>query len=511
MKHTIRTGRNIIAVLLAVLLTVLTASVAAVAEDTDVLVQFVNEYATGSIDEGTSLTNYKTEVLKSYSLAAGSTVALETAGAPVGATVYDGETPTRRKDASFGEYTFAGWVDGEGNAVEFPFVANQDATFYASFTGVEIECEIDFRCDGVALDAEGNLQPEIITVPVKDPETGEVMKDALDGHVITENIVNPAAHVFYTVPYGGSAADKKPSNDPVRQEIDPHYNSVFQGWDYDLEHIYKSGSINAVFKMVGKTYTFEFCDYDGTSLGKREIVYGEACTDVPEVAHRSFGTNTSNYYFDDEWNTVQDGLQTGLGESINMNEILFSYAEPDPKTKEIKVYAQYWQQLREYFFSLHLIDEDGEPAADVHVQVAGPDNQLLTVFTDESLGHNGGVGVTDENGWVKLSVPYQESYTVSAYDTYYNLAAQKTLTLYDIENEAQITLQLKEPYDLNNGQQYCNDVCHSFIGGLWITGLNLFYRLFKVKYVCCYDMYAAHGDRLVYASNSSGTSIGPAS
>ena len=504
MKHTIRTGRNIIAVLLAALMIALTASVAAVAEDVDVLVRFINPYATDSVDEGTDLTNYKSAVLKTYSVARGSTVAVDAETAPEGATVY-ATKPERRKDADFGKYNFAGWVDAGGNAVTFPCEVTADTDFYASFTGEEITCTIDFRSDGIYVDSAGNLQPDVIQKPVIDPETGEQKKDPYDDHLIFESVVNDVERPQITVPYGGSVADQKPSADPTRDD-QPHYTFTFKGWDYDLEHIYKSGSINAMYDMIGKTYKFEFCDYDGTSLGTRDVVYGEACTDVPEVANRNFSNNDTNFSFHDQWNTVQNGLQEGTGEMVSMDGIDFIEAVPDKKGI-IKVYAQYWQQLKEYFFSLRLIDEDGEPAADVHVQVAGTDNQLLTTFTDETLGHNGGVGVTDEDGWVTLSVPYQDTYTVSAYDSYYNLAVQKTLTLYDIENNAQITMQLREPYDLNRGQQYCPDVCHSFIGGLWITGLNLFYRLFKVKYVCCYDMYAVHGSRLVYASNSSGMTI----
>ena len=495
MKHSIRTGKKVLAVFLATVLVALTASMAAVAESVDVLVRFVNDYATESINPGTDLTVYKPgTVLEYHSVQNGAEVD------------YEGNVPTRRKDADFGKYNFAGWVtrDDEGNEtpVALPFTATQDTTLYATFTGEEITCEIDFRSDGVYVDADGKLQPDLIRVPVLD-ESGEPKRDPLDDSIIYTTKVNDATLVKISVPYGGSVTP--PANDPERPEQE-HYTFTFKGWDYDCDHIYKSGSINAEYNIQGKTFTFEFCDYDGTSLGKRQVVYGEAVTDVPEVAEREFSTNESNYSFHDQWNVKQDGLQTDSGEVINLERVMFNTVSPD-ENGVIKVYAQYWQQLKEYFFSLRIIDDDGEPAEGVGVQVTGSENQLLTTFTDKDLGHNGGVGTTDEDGWVNLSVPYQEKYTISAYDPYYNLAVQKEFSLYDLENNAQITLQLSAPYDLNNGQQYCNDVCHSFIGGLWITGLNLFYRLFKVKYVCCYDMYATHGDRLVYASNSSGTTI----
>ena len=523
MKHTVRTGRNILAVLLAVLMTLLTASVAATAVDVELLVVFENEYGTGSIDSATDLTTYAPVVMKSYSVESGVVFAKDAESAQEGELYYDGDAPVRRKDADFGEYEFAGWqkrtvsgYDTDGNPqyvyedATFPCTITENTTFCAKFTGKAVTYHIDFRSDGVYVDADGKLQPEIIKVPVIDEATGEPKRDPYDNSIIYKDVVNDTPRPTIEVPYGGSVLDVEggfvPANNPTREALD-HYEFEFVGWDYDYTQIYKDGSINAVYNMVGKKYTFEFCDYDGTSLGERELVYGQPCTDVPAVAQTDFHTNDTNYSFHNQWNTEQRGLQTGTGEMISMSAITFQKATPDPKTKKIKVYAQYWEQLREIYFSLRLIDEDGEPAVDVAVQVAGQENQLLTTFTDASLGHNGGVGRTDDDGWVYLSVPYQESYTISAYDEYYNLAVQKTLTYYDIENNAQITLQLRAPYDLNNGQQYCNDVCHSFIGGLWITGLNLFYRLFKVKYVCCYDMYAVHGDRLVYASNSSGTTI----
>ena len=505
MKQNLCTARNILAVLMAVLMVALTASVAAVAASVDVVVQFVNEYATDSVDQFTDLTHYKEAILETLSVPAGTLVYDNAEGAPEGAVVYD-KVPTRLKDEAYGAYEFAGWVlrDGETETpAVFPLEVNEDTELYASFTGKAVTYTVDFRSDGVYVDADGNLQPDVIQVPVIDEATGEQKTDAYTGEPLFQTVLNDAPRPTFQVEHGGSVTP--PSNNPTRADVD-HYKFVFREWDYDYNHIYKDGSIAAVYDMVGKTYKFRFCDYDGTVLGDREVVYGEACEDVPAVARRQFSTNECQYSFQDEWNLVQDGKQTGTGETISMKNIKFTDAVED-KDGFIRVYAQYWQQLNEYFFTLHVIDSDGEPAADVGVQVAGPDSQLLNVFHDDELGHNGGVGTTDDEGKLTLSVPFAEYYVVSAYDPYYNQATQVRLTLDDIRDEAHITLQLGEPYELNNGQQYCNDVCHSFIGGLWITGLNLFYRLFKVKYVCCYDMYATHGDKLVYTSGSSGRTI----
>ncbi len=505
MKHNIRTARNILALMMAVLMVALTASVAAFAASVDVVVEFVNEYATDSIDQFTDLTHYKTNVETMISVPAGTLIYDNAEGAPEGAVVFD-KVPTRLKDEAYGAYDFAGWVlrDGETETpAVFPLEVNEDTVLYATFTGKAVTYTIDFRSDGVYVDAEGNLQPDFIEKPVIDEATGQQMTDPYNGKPLFETVMNDAPRPAFQVEHGGSVTP--PSKNPTRADVD-HYQFVFRNWDYDYTHIYKSGSIGAVYDMVGKTYKFKFCDYDGTELGEREIVYGEACEDVPEVPKKQFSTNESQYSFHGDWNLVQDGLQSGTGEMIDMTNLKFTDAVAD-EDGYIKVYAQYWQQLNEYFFTLHIIDPDGDAAADVGVQVAGPENQLLNTFRDEALGHNGGVGTTNDDGIVTLSVPYAEYYTVSAYDPYYNLATQVRLTLDDIKDEAQITLQLKEPYDLNKGQQYCNDICHTAFGGLWITGLNLFYRLFKVKYVCCYDMYAVHGSRLAYAAGSSGRTI----
>ena len=507
MKQKFRTARNILAVLMAVLLTALTASVAVVAEDIDVNVQFVNNYATKAINPATDLTEYKDEVVKVLSVPQNTVICVSAEGAPEGAVLYDA-TPERRKDEAKGEYKFLGWTTtpnpGEDAPVqEFPFVATADTTFYAKFEGLDVTYSVDFRSNGIYVDAEGNLQPDIIQVPVIDEKTGEQKKDPSTGEPIFTTELNTAPRPAYTVEHGGSVP--KPSKDPG--VIDSgHYEFHFVKWDYDNTQIFKNGSINAVYEMVGKTYKFRFRDYDGTLLGERNIVYGSACTDVPSVAQRDFSTKERQYSFHDEWNLVQNGLQTGTGKTINMSDIEFNEAPVDEEGF-INVYAQYWEQLKEYYFTLHVIDSDGYAAEGVGVQVQGPENQLLNTFRDETLGHNGGVGTTDRDGNVTLSVPYAEYYIISAYDPYYNLAVQVRKTVDDIKDNKEISLQLGDPTELNKGQQRCNDVCHSFIGGLWITGLNLFYRLFNVKYVCCYDMYATHGDKLAYAAGSSGRTI----
>ena len=505
MKQTFRTARNVLAVMMAVLLVALTASVAATAAEVDKVILFVNEFATDSVNPSTDLTVYKEEIVQEYSVPAGTQIYNASEGAPENAIVFD-KTPTRSKDADFGKYNFVGWATktGEGNdavytVVDFPYQVDEDATLYAKFEGEQVQYTIDFRSDGVFVDADGALQPDIIKVPVINPETNEQEKDPYTGELLFVDMMNENPREPFTVNHGGSIAP--PANNPTRPDSD-HYEFHFSHWDYDYTHIYKGGSINAVYDMVGKTYKFRFLDYNGDELGEREVQYGTACNDVPAVPNRQFSTNEKQYSFHDEWNLAQDGS----GEKIDMKNIKFQDAVED-KNGFINVYANYRQKLNEYYFTLHIIDSDGEEAEGVGVQVAGPDNQLLTVFRDETLGHNGGVGTTDENGIVTLSVPYAEYYTVSAYDPYYNLAVQTKLTLDDIKGEAQITLQLREPYDLNKGNQRCGDICHTFFGGMWITGMNLFYRLFKVKYVCCYDMYAVHGSRLAYASGSPGRTI----
>ena len=60
------------------------------------------------------------------------------------------------------------------------------------------------------------------------------------------------------------------------------------------------------------------------------------------------------------------------------------------------------------------------------------------------------------------------------------------------------TIYLKQYEDPDHGGSNCHCICHSFLGGFWISILNMIYRLFGRKIVCCYDMFATHGDRLIY-------------
>ena len=70
--------------------------------------------------------------------------------------------------------------------------------------------------------------------------------------------------------------------------------------------------------------------------------------------------------------------------------------------------------------------------------------------------------------------------------------------MYDNNENIIMDLSLNKEYPEEH-QSRCRCICHnSFFRGIWVRVLNIMYRLFKIEYVCCYDMYATIGDLLAY-------------
>ena len=180
---------------------------------------------------------------------------------------------------------------------------------------------------------------------------------------------------------------------------------------------------------------------------------------------------------------------------INGNRTDFTQEDAN-NFRNIKVKPSYYQRVIDRKVTIEtrvpaneLVPEDY--VSGLVVQITNENGQLLAA------------GVT-KNNKCELVVPKAEIYNItvaSPNDKYY---AEKGIVwdvfkaMYDNNENIIMDLSVNKDYT-DEHQSRCSCICHnSFFRGIWIRVLNILYRLFKIKYVCCYDMYATIGDLLVY-------------
>ena len=138
------------------------------------------------------------------------------------------------------------------------------------------------------------------------------------------------------------------------------------------------------------------------------------------------------------------------------------------------------------------VDSDGDP-----IRNAG------TIQVLNSNGFLYKTATLDDNASAVLELTYDKFYTIQV--TYSGEVAQHTITLDERnlgDNYPTIRVMLGSPADVQEDHaDHCTCICHTaLIGRIYIAILNVIYRLTGRKTVCCYDMYEAHADQLVYTA-----------
>ena len=304
----------------------------------------------------------------------------------------------------------------------------------------------------------------------------------------------------------------------------------FDGWSIDFSNVQKDLQVYPKFTPVPKQYHINYFNYDGTAaegLNSEYCLFGGYPKESSTPSRD--GGLAYNYLFDC-WSlkanvdpTVNEDdekylLNWSLGLALPTDETLGQvkgqpgyidlYGKETDESIELNVYAYYTRHNKEYPLSLTVVDRYGARVAGANVQVLGANGQLLDqtiAQTDENGNYTGryapAVGKTDAEGKLFLRLPYQTEYTIQVSHGDYEGAKIKKTNIGEMQSVQGVTIQLEDPAQYNEeNKARCTCACHSFIGGLWVVGLNLMYTLFKVKYVCCYDMYATHGSRLAYSA-----------
>ena len=164
--------------------------------------------------------------------------------------------------------------------------------------------------------------------------------------------------------------------------------------------------------------------------------------------------------------------------------------------RNIKIKPVYFQRVIDRKVTIvtnipsgELIPEDYKSG--LIVQVTNEEGQLLAA------------GKTKDHK-CELVLPKAEIYNITVVSPNEKYYAEKGIVwsvfkaMYDNNEDIIMDLSLNKEYSEEH-QSRCRCICHnSFFRGIWVRVLNIMYRLFKIEYVCCYDMYATIGDLLAY-------------
>ena len=306
--------------------------------------------------------------------------------------------------------------------------------------------------------------------------------------------------------------------------------SAFVGWSVDFSNVQSDLQVFPKFEQAPKMYHINYHNFDGTAaqgLNNEYCLFGSnpkessrpsrdgglaynyefKCWSLKPNADPTVDEKDKKYLLD--W-TLGLNLPTDemLGQVEGAPDYIDLYGEPGAEAVELNVYAYYTRHLKEYPLSLTVVDQYNQRVAGADVQVLGANGRLLDqtiAQTDEDGNYTGrykpAVGKTDSEGRLFMRLPYQTKYSIQVSHGDYEGAKIKETNIMEMKQAQGVTIQLESPAQYNEqNKARCTCACHSFIGGLWVTGLNIMYYLFKVKYVCCYDMYATHGSKLSYGA-----------
>lgn len=384
--------------------------------------------------------------------------------------VYPGKTPKRDKTRQYGAYPFEGWTEQTGLTHFEKAIYDESAKLtnpipdgiIAETSKITKNTDLYavFRC------ADAYYQ---VTFFNRDGRQLSVIEHILHGH--------HAEYPFATPTYNPG----------------DYFNYEFTGWSYDISKIYDDHlGVIAEYKVTPKEYTLVYYDWDGSVLGRETITYGGKAQNVPTVKGRA-EDNTYIYAFLNTW--VLQNNQT-----VDLNNFT-GVTTATPEGSEIPVFAKYAQRKKVYIINFGINDPFDIPLGGATIKILDSKGQLV------------GTATTDSDGNASVEVNYSSVYSLTIARGNYWIEGTFTLDPFNPgtiaaakvagqNNTYQILARLNNNTDNPDSPEdrECKCICHTFLSGFWITILNLLYRVFKIRHVCCSDMFVVHGDKLLYKS-----------
>lgn len=389
----------------------------------------------------------------------------------------------RQKDKAFGLYKLSGWSESKVDSGKFtaetlfdfgaPITAN--TTLYAAFTGIE-----DVHHTVRYINADGSRLSYDFEV--------------YHGKKADDSLFNPQ----------GTDANGKViyNSNLLNIKEDNHRYYSFDRWNIDINNIYGTVSIKAIYNSHNKVYEYVFLNYKGEEVAREEVEYGTASqlNGDSEFAKKMDRPKDRTYIY--AW---KGGFSVqGENHITNIATLIPHMSAKDTRYKDDQYYKPtylipvYSQQLVEYVFNLTCIipesEHDKEDYLDaLVVQIVDDKGQLVSSGRTTNVG---GEAV------YKTKLRDSKYYIVTAVSEDEKYRAEKTIDrtfVYDIDKaviNATLNLEISEGY--LEGLR-CNCIHHNtLLRPIFVRILNILYNLFNVKYVCCDDMYATLGDVLAY-------------
>lgn len=383
---------------------------------------------------------------------------------------YAGKKLGLPKTKAFGVYNLTGWNLDKGDLSN----VTTNITAKAQFQGEDIYYEVNFY--------------------------------SYDGH-----LVKGPVHVLHGQKV---ALDDRPLDEYVTRPNNNQYKYEFTGkWDKDIEAIYSTGPIHAVFKQIPLTYKVVFHDWDGKVITSQILGYGEGVNESNKIIFDNMKPRKEDDAYIYEWTPASRRWVDAKGNIIDENHVKVpdnqGYQEYTPEKEKdeflsdrekgiFHVYASYPQKVKYYRFNVSAKYADGSIAEGATVTVQSPDGQL--VYTTK----------LNEKGTATVTVEHYEYVTVNitgggeTNSLKIGLGKDNIVDGYfgnegdEIPSFAFELSNYVDPDPDHGGSTKCRCICHTFLGGLWINFLNILYRLFGKKTVCCHDMYEKWGYKLAY-------------
>ena len=437
-----------------------------------------------------------------------------------GATVYNdwlasikkGDTCTRIKTKAFGEYTLSGFTTSvkdsgaftSADLYDFSGVIGTDVKLYAAFTGnPHVKYNVRF------VNADGR------------PEASTKYFEVFHGTKADDGIYKPVVDA-----QGNYILDKNNviqyTNPELYMAENANFYYEFKGWDQDHTKIYGDVTIKATYNAIPKAYDYAIYVWDAKSgtyvdsgVRANDIVFGSplvysnlpAGKTIEDVNARAkdrtyvymwnhkYNLLNSSYTFGETVSSVIRGYQDTRyrNEEGYAPVIITPSYDHTPNLYKTRVVVKFDKNVsfaesssKEYEMEQYL---NG-----IAIQITDANGQLISSGTANLVP---GTDYAEYNCYLRDST----SYTVTAKTVlgkYTGASSVDRSTVYSADAPVNLSVGLTINADYLEGLS-CKCIHHnSLFQPLWVRILNLLYRLFNIKYVCCDDMYSTIGDILVY-------------
>lgn len=397
-------------------------------------------------------------------------------------------TASRKKDKAYGEYIFAGWADSAKDADEL--VSSDIIDLAATPVTANTELYAAF---------EGN--PEVYYL---------VQYNNANGYPLTREIaVRHGQKVDDSIFLPDENGEYQNTNLLSMPETNKYYYT-FSGWNIDINHLYGDTAVIANYNNNPKLYEYIYCDYEGNVLRdsegnelKETLGYGAVSEYHDDAVFAGLMERPKDRTYIYAW---VGAMTTGKGNySTSITNMCPPAGALDMRYANEEDYAPIYimpahtPRLVEYVFNLTAVIPETENNQRYYL-----DKIIVNVLNDKGqLVGTGRTTASDDGKAVfKCTLNDSKYYTITAVTEDEKYRAEMVLErtfiydpTYTVINTT-INLELSEDYVAGTR---CSCIHHmAILRQPWVTILNLLYRIFNVKYVCCDDMYATLGDVLAY-------------